>query len=712
MSSLLDGLNPAQRKAVTTTEGPVLVLAGPGSGKTRVLTHRVAYLIQDCGVPPWRIMAVTFTNKAAREMKARLHRLLGSAGLQGLTIGTFHAICARILRREAEVIGLDRNYVIYDTDDQRRLVRRALRELNLDDKVYTPRSMLSIISRAKVNLLTPQSFVPATYREEIARRVYEQYQKLLADNNALDFDDLLMRVVLAFRECQELRQKYRGRYHYILVDEFQDTNKVQYELVRHMAGETRNLFVVGDEDQSIYAFRGADFRNVLRFERDYPDAVKILLEENYRSTQTILDAANAVIAPNVMRTPKRLFTSRGRGAGIVIHEAYDENEEGQWVVESIRSLIEKGTSPGSCAVMYRVNAQSRALEEAFIAQGMPYKLVGATRFYDRREVKDLLAYLHIIYNPNDTVSLLRVINTPPRKIGAKTLGAFTRWASRKGLSPYDALARLEDAADAALPTVGRRALLRFYEMWRSWVEARERMDVLQLLDRVIADTNYAKYLRVGEKEGDERWDNVLELRAVASEYSVLPPEDSLITFLEEISLVSDVDNLEDEQAPALLTLHSAKGLEFDAVFIVGVNDGLLPHSRSFGDHEAMEEERRLFYVGVTRARERLYLSYTFRRTLYGSNDLCEPSPFLSDIPDRLKVMSRAHSSTPTPHSPRRPRRQGQAPLKPGDKVRHPSFGEGTVIGAERRGNDWDITVSFRRRGIKTLALSFANLKKV
>jgi DNA helicase-2/ATP-dependent DNA helicase PcrA len=784
MSELLDTLNPAQLQAVMSTEGPTLVLAGPGSGKTRVLTHRVAYLIQELGVPPWQIMAVTFTNKAANEMKERLVLLLGDMDLRRLTIGTFHAICVRILRREADAVGLDRNFVIYDDSDQLSLCKQAIRALDLNDKLYRPRAMHNIISRAKTNLVRPGEFVARTYREEVAKRVYARYQALLEENNALDFDDLLVRVVYAFREDGELLLKYQHRYRYILVDEFQDTNEVQYELVRQMAGAHGNLFAVGDEDQSIYAFRGADFRNVLRFERDYPDTAKILLERNYRSTQTILDVANAVIAPNTQRTPKALFTKRGKGKSVVVHEAYDENEEGRWVVETIQALSEQEVPPGTCAIMYRTNAQSRALEDAFLAEGMPYKLVGATRFYARREIKDLLAYLRIIHNPYDTVSLMRVINVPPRKIGAKSRSALVDWAAANGLPTYEAFewlgdekshlpagASLTGASGAGIPVgaAGRRALLRFYAMWKTWIDKRHQVSVLDLLDDVLERSGYGRYLRDGSDEGEERWENVLELRAVASEYDALPVEEGLIDFLEEVSLVSDVDNLDASDAPTLLTLHSAKGLEFGTVFIVGLNDGTLPHSRSFDDPEGLEEERRLFYVGVTRAEERLYLSHTFRRTTFGNTDLGEPSRFLADIPARHKghadgrkpvqtrmglgrarrraivgerealarrgsyssQRSRAaaaslESGLPGGGSlgggergPSSRRRRGRtsaqgsasAPFDTGDSVKHPAFGQGTVIQVQQRGDDWDVTVAFKGRGIKTLALSFAKLER-
>jgi DNA helicase-2/ATP-dependent DNA helicase PcrA len=725
MSSLFDGLNPAQERAVTTTEGPVLVLAGPGSGKTRVLTHRVAYLIQEHGVPPWRVMAVTFTNKAANEMKERLGVLLGDADLSNLTIGTFHAICVRLLRREADTLGIDRNFVIYDDSDQRSLVKQAIKLLDINDKQYRPRAMLSIISRAKTNMLGPDDFEAQTYREEVARRIYARYQQLLQESNAFDFDDLLLRVVQAFRDQPELLQKYQRRYRYILVDEFQDTNEVQYELVRQLSGGYRNLFAVGDEDQSIYAFRGANFYNVLRFEKDYPDTTRILLEQNYRSTQTILDVANAAIAPNTQRTPKKLFTRRSKGAVVYTHEGYDENEEGRWVVQKIQELIHEGVSPGECAIMYRTNAQSRALEDAFVAEGMPYKLVGATRFYARREIKDLLAYLRIVHNPYDTVSLSRIINVPPRKIGAKTMNTLINWATAQGMPLYDAMHDLQEAENPPVRAAGRRALLYFFEMWSEWITQSEQVSVLELLDRILEETGYGAYLRDGSQEGEDRWENVLEFRAVASEYNYLPTKESLTTFLEEVSLVSDVDNLDETDAPTLLTLHSAKGLEFGVVFIVGLNDGMLPHNRSFDDPDGMEEERRLFYVGLTRAKDRLYLSHTFRRTVFGSSELGAPSRFLADIPSSMKMSADARqrrarqpSMFPTARSRlreraarRSPSASADAPVKTGDKVQHATFGVGVVVEVQQRGSDWDVTVAFKGRGIKKLAASFAKLEK-
>lgn len=747
---ILAGLNPAQREAVETVEGPVLVLAGPGSGKTRVLTHRVAYLVREYQVPPWQIMAVTFTNKAAAEMKERLYRLLGESWRQ-LTIGTFHAICARILRREAEAAGISPQYVIYDGADQLNLVRQALHDLNLDDKLYRPQAMLGRISHAKNELLTPQEMPANTYREEVARRVYERYQALLTQNRALDFDDLLMKAVHLIRNNAEVRARYQHRYPFILVDEWQDTNMAQYELVRLLAGRRANLFVVGDEDQSIYAFRGADYRNVARFRQDYPQARVILLEHNYRSTQTILDVANAVIARNLHRHPKRLYTQKGHGPQIAVLEAYDEQEEADLIVAEIQTLVARGeVRSGDCAVMYRTNAQSRPIEDAFMRHGMPYKLVGATAFYKRKEIKDVLAYLHLIYNPYDGIGLTRILNVPPRNIGPKTVEALVQWAGEQGIPVYAALQALVEEGEAGgriqapLGERARRALAGFVALIEELSRARHELSLLELLDLLLERTGYATYIQDGTEEGQSRWENILELRTVAREYSRLPVETALTTFLEEVALVSEVDNLDEKvDAPTLLTLHAAKGLEFGVVFITGLEEGLFPHSRSMDDLEQMEEERRLCYVGVTRARERLYLLRTFRRTLYGENALREPSRFLKDIPPHLiqgwerkpKTRQRSLGWRPAQdtgserpasfaqragrflrHQERVATAERPRPIPPhfqtGDRVRHELFGQGVVIVSEPTGDDEQVTVAFAGVGLKRLMAGLAPLVKV
>jgi len=718
---ILKDLNPAQREAVQAIEGPVLVLAGPGSGKTRVLTHRVAYLVRECGIDPYNIMAVTFTNKAAQEMMGRLHHLLGQR-LRRLTIGTFHAICSRILRREAEYLDVTRDFVIYDESDQLGLVRQALKDLNLDEKMYRPQTILRTISRVKNELIGPEDFVPQTYWQEVAGRVYVRYQELLLANNAQDFDDLLMNAVHLFDRHPEVLAKYQRRYQHILVDEFQDTNTAQYALVRRLAGESGNLFAVGDEDQSIYAFRGADFRNVHRFRRDYPEARVILLEENYRSTQTILDAAKAIIAHNVHRTPKNLHTRKGRGVPVIVHEAYNEQEEAQYVVDQIAILVAEGYQPRDCAVMYRTNAQSRVLEDAFVRAGLPYKLVGATRFYARREIKDVLAYLRLVHNPYDSVSLARIINVPPRGIGEKTRSALESWAEELSVPIYTALQMLlkEPESTASFPSYARNVLTDFAALLDELIAAREKLNVLELLDLILEKTGYSAYIRDGTEEGEDRWNNIMELRTVAREYVGLPPGDSLTTFLEEVALVSDIDTYDETvNAPTLLTLHMAKGLEFPVVFIVGMEEGLLPHSRSMDDPEAMEEERRLCYVGITRAKERLYLVHAFRRTMYGESEVSVPSRFIADIPDHLAAgrgelafaeeASRYRWQVQWP-AESEPAVTGQ--FKTGDRVRHRIFGEGIVVESKVAGDDEEVTVVFEEKGIKRLLASFAKLEKL
>jgi len=726
-SDVLAGLNPAQREAVEAIEGPVLVLAGPGSGKTRVLTHRVAYLVKEYGVPPWQIMAVTFTNKAAREMKERLYRLLGEQFRQ-LTIGTFHAICARLLRREADAAGISPQYVIYDSGDQLSLARQVIRELTLDDKIFRPKAMLRRVSQAKNELIAPAEMQAATYRDEVARRIYERYQAKLDENGALDFDDLLMKAVQLFGQHADVRARYQRRYPFILVDEWQDTNMAQYELVKLLAGERANLFVVGDEDQSIYRFRGADYRNVARFREDYPEAQVVLLERNYRSTQTILDVANALISRNVQRHPKRLYTEQQGGPQVTILEAYDEQEEGDAIVSEILRLVGQGQAQlGDCAVMYRTNAQSRPLEDAFVRRGVPYKLVGATRFYERKEIKDVMAYLRLIHNPYDGVGLGRIINVPPRGIGRKTLEALARWAGEMGVPVYAALQMMVEAAEegelssfqAPFGARAKRALLGFTTLIEELSRARHELNLLELLDLLLERTGYAVKVQDGTDEGQIRWENIMELRTVAREYAELPVETALTTFLEEVALVSDVDNLDEQvDAPTLMTLHAAKGLEFPVVFIVGLEEGLFPHSRSMDDPD------------VTRAKARLYLLYTFRRTLYGESEVREPSRFLHDVPQHL-VQNR--SDRPRARQPSLGMKPGrylgrtQTPARSvsagrpqaasshfqtGDTVQHQVFGEGVVIESKLVGSDEQVTVAFAGAGLKRLIASMAPLEKV
>lgn len=728
--AFLATLNAAQREAVEAPGGPVLVLAGPGSGKTRVLTHRVAWLVAVAGVRPWQILAVTFTNKAAKEMRHRLEALIGPEALAEVTIGTFHATCARLLRREAKAAGLDPNFVIYDSADQERAMKQAVAALNLDEKTYRPAAFRGAVSSAKNELVRPSGWQSKTYWDEVAGRVYAKYQAILRESNALDFDDLLLEMAYLVQDVPEVRDRYRKRYAHLLVDEFQDTNTAQYALVKALAAvedptAPHNLFVVGDEDQSIYRWRGADYRNVERFRRDFPEARTILLEQNYRSTQTILDAAQAVIRRNRQRTDKSLWTESGQGMGITVFEAHDEAEEAAYVVREIDRQVRAGTLFGSFAVMYRTNAQSRVLEDSLVRWRMPYHLVGATRFYERREVKDVLAYLRLAHNPVDAMALDRVVNVPPRGIGPGTLNTLTSWASDAGIPVWYALELLaEDPATIPLDTRGRNALLAFHDILSELIRAREAVPVPELLSLVLEATGYTQWLRDGTEEGEERWANVQELRGVAEDFAKLPPREGLAAMLEAVALVSDVDSLaEAPDRVTLLTLHAAKGLEFDTVFITGLEENNLPHIRSIDDPEGMAEERRLFYVGVTRARKKLYLTHAFRRTVFGTTDLRERSRFLDDLPD--EVVDGQRPRPPTRDSPRRaaiswssadnaaapPSAASQMSLRPGDKVTHGTFGDGVVVMTVARGDDQEVTVAFVGAGVKKLLQSMAKLEK-
>ena len=719
--NLLDGLNPQQQQAVMACYGPVLVLAGPGSGKTRVLTHSIAYRIGTLGVRSFNILAVTFTNKAAREMEHRVEGLLGGQA-QGLTLGTFHGICARILRREAERLPFDQNFVIFDSDDQLSLVKQALKDLDLDEKKYRPHGIHASIARAKNELIFAENFPLQTYRDEIVKRVFARYQQLLLASNAVDFDDLLLWTAHLLEENPEVRQKYARRYEHVLVDEFQDTNMAQYTLLKHLASHHHNLFAVGDIDQSIYRWRGADYRNVLRFEEDFPDAQVILLEQNYRSTQTILDAAMAVIDRNQHRKRKQLFTDRGTGSKVTWHEAYDDRVEAEFVVDTITTFVaEKRAEPGDFAIMYRTNAQSRLLEEAFLRANLPYKLVGAQRFYGRKEIKDMIAYLRLVQNPADEASLLRVINSPPRKIGDKTIAALRTQAQAVGLSPGNLLLELRRGADspyyAAFPGRAAPALAAFGELFYRWVARRDEIAPLQLMDYILHDIEYEAYVDTSTEDGLSRWENVQELRRLAADYT----GHSLVEFLQDIALVSDQDTLaEGSNAPTLLTLHAAKGLEFPIVFIVGLEDGTLPHVRSLEDPEAMAEERRLFYVGITRAENQLFLVSAQNRNSYGYAEPVEPSRFVMDIPPSLLNgggSTRRKRTEPVKTDTYQWNQFGsnrqappvQAQYAAGMRVRHATWGEGMVLNSRLQDGDETVDIFFEQVGLKRVAASLANL---
>ena len=720
---ILATLNPAQREAVEAIEGPVLILAGPGSGKTRVITHRVAYLVKLCGVSPHHVMAVTFTNKAAREMRERLEQLLGQA-LEDLTLGTFHAICARILRRDGKAIGLESSFVIYDEDDQLRLMKQVLEELNLDPKQYAPQALRSAVSAAKSRLISPENYAQrvSSYFEEIVQRVYQRYQELLSRGQAVDFDDLLMKTVQLFRGHPKILTRYQSRYVHILVDEFQDTNIAQYELMKQLAGKYRNLCVVGDPDQSIYSWRFADLRNILSFEKDYPEAKVVFLEQNYRSTGTILEVASEVISANILRKPKKLWTKNEDGALVTVIESYNADEEAQSVINEIEKLIvREQISLKDCAVMYRVNAQSRALEETFLRYGVPYKLVGGTRFYQRQEVKDIIAYLRVIRNPQDNVSLTRIINVPGRGIGQKTVNTLQSWAKAHDTSLFEALKQMSHnsiagEAKQSLPSRTIQALAGFDALMDKLTARSHELSLSGLVDEILEHTKYKEYI-LGKEDGEERWENIMELRNVASEYNELETGEALIAFLEKVSLVSDIDEL-DEKADAvtLITLHQAKGLEFPAVFIVGLEEGILPHRKSFDDPEQMEEERRLCYVGITRAKRRLFLLRSYRRSLFGGSTANLPSRFLQDVSPHLISPRGLWEESPIPiasaYSHPLPQPFDNPVLKVGDHVRHSKFGPGIVMNCSPTRDDQELTVVFEEAGVKKLLASLAPLEKV
>ena len=770
--NILSELNPRQREAVETISGPVLIVAGPGSGKTRVITHRIAHLVRNCGVDPFRIVALTFTNKAAREMNIRLFGTSdedSSSPLLGWThrdrpptISTFHSFCARVLRRHVELLGLDKDYTIYDQSDQTSLVKRAMEELNINAKQFSPGAILSAISGAKSKLIGVEGYglKKADYFQEIVHRVYQRYEELLTQSSALDFDDLILKTHTLLRQHSDVAESYRDRYVHVMVDEFQDTNVAQYEIAKQLTGEYRNLCVVGDPDQSIYSWRNADIRNILSFKKDFGDAKLIALEENYRSTETILEAARKVIAPNSQRLEQNLFTNLGKGGPIVVHESYDENDEAQFVVSEIESLVRRGFKCSDIAVMYRVNAQSRALEEMCLRYDVPYLLVGSIKFYQRQEIKDLVSYLRLIANHNDDVSFRRIVNVPTRGIGQRTMSELDRLAWEHSTSLYAAIdetaAMLERPGNfvAPLPARSIKALQEFKAMIDDLTEKSAEYEPSALIDAVLKQTGYGDYIENDAERGEERMENIRELQSVAKGLVDLGEDDLLTAFLERVSLVSDADNVgESADAATLITLHQAKGLEFPVVFIVGMEEGVIPHMRSIdsGDPAEIEEERRLCYVGLTRAKEKLYLVRAFRRGFRGRSGSLPsmPSRFLADIPQDLLakpdhvVGRRRHSGLQdSPVSPRpttgggritetvapkadtpviRRRRRSASPsrqgagvaLSTGDRVRHKTFGEGIVTEAKQSGGDTEVTVAFKDgQGVKRLLLSFAPLEKV
>ena len=719
----LQGLSPAQVEAVVVPGGPLLVLAGPGSGKTRVIAHRIAYLLQG-DIAPWEMLAVTFTNKAAREMRARVQTLLGHEA-DGLTLGTFHAICARMLRRDGQALGIDRDFNIFDAGDQLELVKQAVSTLGIDPKRYTPRALLHGISNTKNKGLSPADLQrrSSSYFEEIVVRVFEHYTALLGTHGGLDFDDLLLRTLELFETVPEVRERYQARYRHVLVDEFQDTNLVQYQLARAWAAGTGNLTVVGDPDQSIYSWRSADIRNILHFEQDHPEARVVRLEQNYRSTKAILRAADAVIQKAARRLHKSLWTENETGDLPIVHEAYNEIEEAQFVVDELQRHRAMGEwEPGDVAVMYRTNAQSRVLEAAFRDAGLPYRLVGATSFYERKEIRDLLAYLRLLHNPSDSVSFARIVNVPSRRIGKRTRDLLVAWGSEHNLSAFRAAAAVGGPDGPEVSSRAVSSLQAFVEMIEEGRRLASEATVVELLDFVLRKTGYREYLSDEFDDVEERWENLRELGTVASDYDGLPPDRALPAFLESVALVSDQDELDSgpPNATSLLTLHTAKGLEFPVVFLVGMEEGVLPLIRAFDDPDSLEEERRLCYVGITRAQRRLYLLYAFRRALAGITGHKPPSRYLTDIPtDGVDTRGRTKPVAAAPAAATLGRRahvwdeydgvdvEPLPRVSVGMRVHHAAFGLGVVIARVDVKDDQEVTVDFEEAGVKKLVLSLA-----
>lgn len=737
------GLNPQQAEAVINTEGPMLIMAGAGSGKTKVLTCRVANLLQK-GVRPYRILAITFTNKAAAEMRERVNNMSGPAA-KDVWLFTFHAFCARFLRMEIDKLpGYGGNFAIYDTADSQNLIKQILKEMNLDDKRFQPSGILSRISNAKNDLQDAAAFArqAGDFYEQKVADIYSRYEQKLQLNNALDFDDLLMLSIKLLQENKEVREKYQDRFDYLLVDEYQDTNHAQYLLTKFLAAKHRNICVVGDADQSIYGWRGADIQNILDFEKDYPDAKVIKLEQNYRSTQIILDAANAVIENNTGRKPKNLWTENKSGADIIYFQAVDERDEARFVIEQLQNLQRtENKKLGDMAILYRTNTQSRIFEEMLIKSGISYNMVGGLKFYERKEIKDIIAYLRVIFNPADSLSLLRIINVPKRGIGDASLAKIQAYAAGNNVSLFEAVSNA-----AAIDGLSSRFVSKLddlagiiFELMNLASEA----PVEDLIDRVLRDTGYLEELENERTpQAQSRIDNLHELISVAQEFAASEEENNLENFLAHVALVSDIDDTElGEDAITLMTLHSSKGLEFPVVFLVGMEEGLFPHARTLMDETEIEEERRLCYVGITRAKEKLFLSSTKMRTIYGNTVTYPPSRFLQEIPARLvktikrqerfsalenfKQVSEKYSARPqkpastfNPHSfmPQKPAAAagGTAGTRfnTGDRVSHSKWGEGMVVSVKDSPDGQEVKVAFAGAGVRSLLTKYAVLKKL
>jgi len=743
MQYILKNLNKPQREAVITITKPLLILAGAGSGKTRALTHRIAYAMKH-GIPHWQILAVTFTNKAAKEMLNRVIKLLqidekieitpqNHTQLKLPLIGTFHSICVRILRREIDKLGMEKDFVIYDSIDQLGLMKQIFKELHINDKQWNPRAMLGQISSAKNELITVQKYLERA-RNSFTKQVceiYSRYQKFLHKNNAVDFDDLIMHTVHIFQRFPEILENYQEKWRYISIDEYQDTNHAQYTLTKLLSEKYRNICVIGDSDQSIYAFRGANINNILDFEKDYHDAKIIKLEQNYRSTQIILNAANDIISQNSDRVHKEMWSDIKEGELIDLWEAQNELMEGEMVAQEIKKIttdILAGVEYRDCVILYRTNAQSRVVEEAMLKAGIPYKIIGGLKFYSRKEIKDILAYLRTIINPQDTISLLRIINVPARKIGSGTIAKLQNFAQLRSLQISEILNHIEMVEE--LTNSAKNALLKFATILENLRGKRLQMKISDFIKEVLKNTGYEKYILDGSIEGETRYENLQELISVAQKYDHLDSHDALPAFLEEVSLVADTDSLDlkNENVVTLMTLHSVKGLEFSYVFMIGCEENIFPHSRSLLDKNELEEERRLMYVGVTRAKQKLYLLCAKQRMLYGDFQMNPPSRFLTEIQPKLITKSRTdlpgskNLSGLDDHNYESEPEQGfedeniyqeienRSVLQDGDHISHPTFGEGYII--EKQGGV--VTVQFDNIafGTKKFAESIAPLNKI
>ncbi|TWT13480.1 DNA helicase PcrA [Planomicrobium sp. CPCC 101079] len=730
--NLLKGMNPEQEQAVKTTEGPLLIMAGAGSGKTRVLTHRIAYLVLEKQVYPSNILAITFTNKAAREMRNRIDGLLGHGTGERMWVSTFHSMCVRILRRDIDRMGFSKNFSILDTSDQLTVIKGVLKEKNLDPKKYEPRTMLNAISSAKNECIDADQFAANMNQhnpyEKTVSDVYTAYEKRLQKNQSLDFDDLIMTTLNLFNKVPEVLEFYQNKFHYIHVDEYQDTNNAQYQLVQKLASKFKNICVVGDSDQSIYRWRGADIQNILSFEKDYPNAKVIMLEQNYRSTKRILQAANDVIKKNTSRYPKELRTDNAEGPAITLHKAGDERQEAQYVVQTIQKLMDtEGYKTSDFAILYRTNAQSRIMEEMFVKSNMHYTIVGGTKFYDRKEIKDLLAYLRLIANNDDDLSLSRVINEPKRGIGATSFERMARFAIEQDRTIMDAL---QEVDFMGLSPKTAQTVMEFRSMIDGFTQMQEYLSVTELVEEVLKKSGYRQMLQADRTiEGESRLENIEEFLTVTKAFEKQSDDKSLVAFLTDLALISDIDSLDDEEEVngpiILMTMHAAKGLEFPVVFIIGLEENVFPHSRSNNDEEEMEEERRLAYVGITRAEKRLYLTHASSRTLFGKSSYNMPSRFIGEISEDLIEPTianhRAGAATSYKQAPKRAAVSRPAYQKsggdrmgwqPGDRATHKKWGTGTVVSVKGEGEQTELDIAFPSPvGIKRLLAKFAPIEK-